>query len=140
LLIETANVNDAQEILLLQKLAYQSEAKLLDELKMIVKSHIFLKATIDSKIVGAVRASMNNGTCRIGRLIVNPEFQNQGIGTKLLAEIEQKCNSCKRFELFTGNKSVRNIHFYEKAGYKAFKTMVVSDKLSLVCFEKVVTK
>ncbi len=116
--IETANVNDAGEILLLQKEAFQSEAKAyndfeippltetLDELKQLFKNHIFLKATIDGKIVGSVRASLNSGTCHIGRLVVNPKFQNQGIGSKLLAEIERKCCVCKRFELFTGIKSL----------------------------------
>lgn len=149
MLIETANVNDAPEILLLQKLAYQSEAKIyndftipplvetLDELKMIFKSHIFLKATIDGKIVGSVRAFEKNGSGYIGRLIVNPEFQTQGIGVKLLLEIERRCTASGRFELFTGNKSLRNIHFYKKAGYSEFKTLPTSEKLNLVYFEKV---
>lgn len=149
MLIEAANADDAPQILLLQKLAYQSEAKLYDdfkipplvetlaELKTLFNSHIFLKATVDSKIVGSVRASVKDGTCHIGRLIVEPQFQNQGVGTKLLSEIERKCGSCKRFELFTGIKSERSIRLYQKAGYRAFKTMVVSDKLSLICLEKV---
>jgi GNAT superfamily N-acetyltransferase len=150
--IETADINDAVEILLLQKEAFQSEARAyndfeippltetLDELKQLFKNHIFLKATVDGKIVGSVRASLNNGTCYIGRLVVDPKFQNQGIGKKLLSEIESKCASCKRFELFTGIKSAKNIHLYEKEGYRAFKTEAVSGKLSLICFEKVVTK
>ncbi len=150
--IETASVNDAEEILQLQRIAYQTEAQLYDdftippltetlgELTALFGSHVFLKATVEGKIVGSVRASVNTGTCHIGRLIVNPAFQNQGIGSKLLVEIERKCAVCRRFELFTGIKSVRNIHLYEKAGYKAFKTMAVSDKLQLICLEKVVTK
>ena len=150
--IETADINDAAEILLLQKEAFQSEAKTyndfeippltetLDDLKQLFKNHIFLKATVDGKIVGSVRASLNNGTCHIGRLVVDPQFQNQGIGKKLLFEIERKCASCKRFELFTGIKSAKNIHLYEKEGYRAYKTEAVSGKLSLICFEKVVTK
>ncbi len=149
MLIEVANVDDAHEILLLQRLAYQSEAKIyndsaippltetLDQLTLLFVSHIFLKATVDDKIVGSVRACMNDGTCHIGRLIVAPKFQNQGLGKRLLSEIEQKFPACKRFELFTGIKSVRNIHMYKKAGYHAFKTQVVSSTLSLVCFEKV---
>jgi GNAT superfamily N-acetyltransferase len=152
LLIETADVNDAAKILLLQREAFQSEAKAyndfeippltetLDELKLLFTNHIFLKATIDGKIVGSVRASVNNGTCHIGRLVVDPKFQNQGIGTKLLGEIERKCASCKRFELFTGIKSARNIHLYGKVGYRAFRTEAVCGRISLICFEKVVTK
>jgi RimJ/RimL family protein N-acetyltransferase len=147
--IEIADVKDAEVILQLQKDAYESEAQIyndfeippltenLSQLKTLFASHIFLKATIDHKIAGSVRAKINNGTCHIGRLIVNPEFQNRGIGTKLLAEIELKYPACRRFELFTGIKSTRNIRLYEKAGYKAFKTESVSNKLSLICFEKV---
>jgi GNAT superfamily N-acetyltransferase len=149
--IETATIDDAKEILQLQKEAYQSEGKIyndfeipplvetLGELKALFGSHLFLKATVDGKIVGSVRASMNNQTCHIGRLFVNPKFQSQGIGAGLLAEIERKCGA-RRFELFTGIKSARNIRLYERAGYRAFKTEAVSKKVSLICFEKVVTK
>jgi ribosomal protein S18 acetylase RimI-like enzyme len=152
LLIETADVNDAETILQLQRTAYQSEAKLyndfeipplietLSQLKALFSNHIFLKATADAKIVGSVRANISNGSCHIGRLIVDPNYQNRGIGTQLLAEIERKHSTCRRFELFTGIKSQRNIRLYEKAGYKAFKTQSVSNKLSLICFEKVKQK
>lgn len=147
--IETATINDAEEILQLQRVAYQSEAKIyydpdippltetLSELKALFENHTFLKATVGGKIVGSVRASINNGTCHIGRLIVSPEVQNQGIGTKLLQTIEHKYPACRRFELFTGIKSAKNSRLYEKAEYKAFKTEAVSNKLSLICFEKV---
>jgi RimJ/RimL family protein N-acetyltransferase len=147
--IETANINDAKEILQLQRAAFESQAKIYDDpeippltetltqLKALFENHIFLKATIDGKIVGSARASINNGSCHIGRIIVSPENQNQGIGKKLLVAIEQQYPACRRFELFTGIKSAKNIRLYEKAGYKAFKTEAVSNKLSLICFEKV---
>ena len=149
LLIENANIKDVQEILSLQKLAFQSEVKryndflipplveTIDELAMNFKSYIFLKATLDGKIVGSVRAIEKDGVCYVGRLIVHPDFQNQGIGAKLLLEIEGKFLACGRFELFTGNKSVKNIHLYEKLGYKAFKTEPVTDNISEIFFEKV---
>ena len=152
MLIETANANDAKIILQLQRTAYQSEAKLyndfeipplvetLSQLKALFSSHVFLKATVDGKIVGSVRANIHNGSCHIGRLIVDPTYQNRGIGTQLLDFIERKYPSCRRFELFTGIKSKINIRLYEKAGYKAFKTQSISNKLSLICFEKVKPK
>ena len=111
--IQKANINDAEEILALQKLAYKSEAKLhgdfqipplvetLDELKEKFQTHVFLKATAEGKIIGSVRVLQKDNTCYIGRLMVHPDFQNRGIATKLLMEIE-KCFSCVRFELFTG--------------------------------------
>ena len=152
MLIETADINDAEAILQLQRTAYQSEAKIyndfeippltetLSQLRALFSSHVFLKATVDGKIVGSVRANIHNGSCHIGRLIVDPKYQNRGIGTQLLAEIERKYPACRRFELFTGIKSQRNIRLYEKAGYRAFKTESVSNKLSLICFEKVKPK
>jgi ribosomal protein S18 acetylase RimI-like enzyme len=148
LLIETANVKDAQEILALQMLAYQSEAKIyndflipplvetLDEMELNFKSYVFLKVTFDGKIIGSVRVYEKDGTCYIGRLIVHPNFQNQGIGAKLLLEIERIYSECGRFELFTGDKSVRNIHLYEKLGYNAFKTEPATKNLTIVFFEK----
>ncbi len=68
------------------------------------KHQIFLKATINGKIIGSVRAFTEEETCCVGRLIVHPDFQNQGIGTKLLNEIESLFRTCRRFELFTGRK------------------------------------
>jgi RimJ/RimL family protein N-acetyltransferase len=149
LLIKTAEVSDAEAIIQLQRTAYQSEAKIyndfeippltetLGQLKALFPSHTFLKATVDGKIVGSVRANIHNGSCHIGRLIVNPNYQNRGIGTQLLAEIERKYPACRRFELFTGIKSQGNIRIYEKAGYRAFKTESVSNKLCFIYFEKV---
>ncbi len=149
MLIETADINDAEAIIELQRIAYQSEAKLyrnweippstetLNQLSSLFSSHVFLKATVNSRIIGSVRANINNGSCHIGRLIVDPQYQNRGVGTALLVEIECKYPTCRRFELFTGIKSQKNIRLYEKAGYKAYRTEAVSSKLSRICFEKV---
>jgi GNAT superfamily N-acetyltransferase len=79
---------------------------------------------------------MNEETCFIGRLIVHPDFQNRGIGTRLLNEIEQTFSQAKRFELFTGDKSERNLYLYQKQGYRPFKTEMISDDLRLVFLEK----
>ena len=147
--IEKATIGDAQEILSLQKLAFQSEGKLqgdlripplietLEEWKETFKTHVVLKATVDGKIVGSVRVLTEDGTCHVGRLIVHPDFQNLGVGTELLLEIERSFSSCSRFELFTGSISVRNIHLYEKLGYKPFKTQTIKDDHKLVFMEKV---
>ena len=92
---------DLQAILALQYIAYQSEAKLhhdpdipplkqtLAEVLQEFDHGIFLKAIDKSDtIIGSVRAFPNNGTLYIGKLIVHPAMQGQGIGTQLLHEIE----------------------------------------------------
>ena len=146
--IERANIEDLAEILALQKLAYNSEAKLhgdfqippltetLEELCDKFKTYFFLKATEQGRIVGSVRVLQEEGTCYVGRLMVHPDYQNHGIGTKLLLELE-RLFSCGRFELFTGEKSLRNICLYEKLGYRRFKVERFGDNFALVYMEKI---
>lgn len=133
MIIEQAGESDLAEILALQKVSYKSEAEIysdfsltplrqtLAEMQADYQKMIFLKAVVNGKIIGSVRGVLENGTGHIGRLIVHPYFQSRGLGRKLLAAIEQRLGEAKRFELFTGHKSKRNISFYEKNGYKAFK-------------------
>jgi ribosomal protein S18 acetylase RimI-like enzyme len=148
MMVERATIADAEEILSLQKLAYQSEARIysvfdippliqsLEEVRDEFKGKIVLKAVFNGKIVGSVRAFLKDGTCYIGRLVVHPNFQNQGIGTKLMSEIERVFSNARRFELFTGHKSVKNLHLYQKLGYRIFKTKKVNANLTLVYLEK----
>jgi predicted N-acetyltransferase YhbS len=88
-----AERKDLQEILNLQYLAYQSEAKLcnnpnippltqkLSDLEAEFDNGIFLKALDgDTTILASVRAYSENGTLYIGKLIVRPDLQGQGIG------------------------------------------------------------
>jgi ribosomal protein S18 acetylase RimI-like enzyme len=147
-MIERATVADAEEILSLPKLAYKREAEIyndftippllqtLEEIKKDFENQIVLKATIDGKMRGSVRALIQGETCYIGRLIVHPDFQNQRIGTKLMNEIEAIFEDAERFELFTGHKSEKNLYLYQKLGYKVFKTVKANDRLDIVYLEK----
>lgn len=149
MVIERASIVDAGEILALQKLAYISEAiicndfnipPLLQTIEEIIndfQDHTFLKIVVNRKIIGSVRVFVQDGNCYIGRLIVHPDHQNQGLGTQLLKEIETLFDTCLRFELFTGTKSLKNIYLYQKQGYRTFKTEKVSDNLSFVYMEKI---
>jgi ribosomal protein S18 acetylase RimI-like enzyme len=148
MLIEQALLTDAPEILALQKLAYLSEAEInqdytippltqtLGEIEREFQTRTVLKAMIDGKIIGSVRAYLQEGTCYIGRLIVHPDFQNRGIGAKLLREIEERFAQARRYELFTGEKSERNLYFYQKWGYRIFRKEELTGKVPLVFLEK----
>ncbi|MFH1777225.1 MAG: GNAT family N-acetyltransferase [Candidatus Omnitrophota bacterium] len=127
-----ATILDAEEILKLQKLAYQIEAEryndynipplkqTIAEIREQFKTNIFLKAVSEGQIIGTVRAHEENGTCYVSKLAVFPDKQNQGIGTALIKEIEKRFTP-KRFELFVGSKSDNNIHLYQKLGYNIYK-------------------
>lgn len=146
--VEAAGVGDAAEILALQKLAYQSEAELnqdfsippltqtLAEMEAEFERKLVLKALAGGRIVGSVRACMENGTCAIGRLIVHPEWQNQGVGSRLMQAVEARFAGAGRYELFTSQRSERNIYLYQKLGYRLFRQEDLSDRVTLVYLEK----
>jgi GNAT superfamily N-acetyltransferase len=148
LVVERAGVEDAPAILKVQRLAYQSEAEIYDdygippltetlaELERQLPGTIFLKAVHKGRIVGSVRAKLNAATCSIGRLIVDPAFQGQGIGTRLLREIERAFPEAHRYELFTGEKSERNLCLYQREGYSPFRRDAISEGTTLVFLEK----
>ncbi len=91
----------------------------------------------DKLIVGSVRAYQENDTCYIGKLVVLPEYQNEGIGKALMRAIEdQYKNIVKRYELFTGTRDPKNRRLYSQLGYKSFKTEKLNDDVSFVYMEK----
>lgn len=146
--VEVATIQDSASILDLQKLAYVSEAEIyndfeidpltqtLDALHRDFEKQVFLKASVSGKIVGSVRGYLAHGTCHIGRLIVHSDFQNQGIGAQLMSSIESYFKAAKRYELFTGHRSERNLYLYQKLGYSTYKTDPVHENLALVFLEK----
>ncbi len=148
--IKPAMIEDAEAILALQRLAYQSEAAIYDDftippltetladIKTRFQDRRFLKAVADGQIVGSVRAFQDGPTCHVERLIVHPDYRRQGIGTALLHWIESCFPAAQRFELFTGHKSESNIRLYERVGYRAFRQKEVNEKVSLVFMEKAV--
>lgn len=150
-MITRANLTDAAEILALQKLAYQSEAEryndytlpplsqTLAEIQADFDRMVMFKAVIDGQIVGSVRGQELDGTCHIGRLIVHPDFQNRGIGNKLMDALEGHFTHVKRFELFTGHLSDPALHVYRKRGYVDFKRKEL-DTHTLIYLEKIVGK
>jgi phosphoribosylanthranilate isomerase/ribosomal protein S18 acetylase RimI-like enzyme len=146
--IEPAQAGDAPEILALQRLAYRSEAALngdftispltqtLPEIESEFGGKVFLRAKLDGRIIGSVRAEQRGGSCHIGRLIVHPELQNRGTGSRLLREIEARFPQARRFELFTSARSARNLHLYQKSGYRIFKVEPLNENVTLIYLEK----
>jgi ech hydrogenase subunit C len=143
-LIVRAEKADAPEILALQKVSYQSEAEIygdqslpalqqtLEELQADFDKKVFLKAVLNGKIIGSVRAYEEEGTAFISRVVVHPFFRHRGIGHRLLDEVEHLFAGCIRFEVFTGAQSKLNIAQFTKRGYETFKTEVFSPAVTWV--------
>ncbi|WP_238613342.1 GNAT family N-acetyltransferase [Candidatus Oscillochloris fontis] len=146
--IEPATREDAAAILGLQHRAYQREAELydsrsippltqtLDALLAEFDDFHILKASIDGQLVGAVRAQISDGICHIGRLMVEPSYQGRGIGQRLMQAIEAALVPAQCYELFTGERSVRNVALYEYLGYRTVRTAKLNAVVTLVYMQK----
>lgn len=90
MIIETALISDLEEILALQKLAYRSEAEIcndfsippllqtIEDIKNEYAYKTFLKAVDSGRIIGSVRANVNNNSCYIGKLYCSSRLSKQG--------------------------------------------------------------
>ncbi len=127
--IRDATVDDAVEIIELQKRAFLSEAEMygdysippltqsLDDLISGFGRRTTLKAVRDGRIIGSVNGCMDGETCLIGRLMVHPDHRKRGIATRLMEAVEHRFGSARTWELFTGELSRDNIRLYQRLGY-----------------------
>ena len=138
-----ARQNDLEKILSLQKITFLSEAKLYNDYKIgpLTQTYneiledfdhcIFLKAVYRDCIIGSVRARQQQECCWVGKLNVSPEYQNRGIGRRLLLEIENYFTGINQFVLYTGARSMNNIRLYKSAGYKVKETFFEAERPGL---------
>jgi GNAT superfamily N-acetyltransferase len=147
--ISEAYQDDIREIFFLQKRAFVQEAEInggnynitpikqtLSELTREFSEYTYLKAIVNSSIIGSVRARQKGDTCLIGRLMTEPVFQNFGLGIMLMNAIESVFYNVKRFELFTGEASTGNVRFYLNRGYRIFDKTEDIPGVCLLMFEK----
>lgn len=147
--IKRANFNDLQDILKIQKNAFQYEAQIyqrndlpalkqnLESIQTDFQKYDYYKATCKNELAGAVRSKTLNSSCVIERLMVSPKFQKKGVGRKLMDFVESNQQNIEKFELITGRKSLNNIQFYEKRGYKKIEEFYTEAGVDLVKMEKV---
>lgn len=150
--ISAATAQDAEQILKLQYLCYQSEAELygdysiepltqtLDALRAELAGGHGLVARLGDEVVASVRGGVDaSGTARIAKLIVHPRMQRHGIGGRLLTAIETKFAAdpaARRFQLFTGHRSEGNLRLYRSHGYVPVSTDRAGSTVTVVTLEK----
>lgn len=148
IVIAPAIMSDAPGLLSVQRLAYESEARLYNdwtiaplqeteqEVRLALAASAVRKAVIRRRLVGSVRARPIGRTVEISRLAVHPAFQRRGIGGRLLAAVEATFTTPCTFVLFTGARSLDNVRFYKDHGYHTVKQEQVSERLTLVYMSK----
>ena len=139
---------DLKEILELQISSYQSEAincddfeipplkSNIEEMENEMKEKQIFKAVFKDKIIGSIRGYEKDNICYIEKIIVHDDYQNIGIGKKLISYIESYYKNCKNYKLFTGSKSEKNLKLYQKLGYEIYEEKKINDNYGLVFLKK----
>lgn len=126
---ELATEADAPEVLVLQRCCWVSEAIVnsdltippltepLDQVRTWMPDAWVLRD--GGRLIGAVRATLDGDVWKIGRLMVAPDRQGEGLGGLLLRHAESHAPAAAAWhELFTGVASVGNLGRYRHAGYQ----------------------
>lgn len=127
-----AVVDDAGEILTVQRAAFLTDAQIYDdpfmasltqtledlEALIVRPDVVFLVARVGHRLVGSVRAEIVDRVAHIGRLMTAPDLQGRGIGSMLMDAVEARVGrEVSELRLHTGNRSDANIAFYRRRGY-----------------------
>lgn len=146
LILERAIKNDAPKLAELQKASFDEESKHFnnneiggppgydsiswqEEMMQICE---YLKVLFNGQIIGgALILIESNQVHNLGRIFIDPNYQNQGIGMKVMKEIERSFPDSTKWWLDTPSWSVKNHHFYTKCGFTK-----VREEGDLYIFEK----
>ncbi len=144
-----ATVEDAGEIYTLQLAAFLSEGRFYDDLTItplaegpeatverLARGGV-LKAVAGTRIVGSVQLSVEGSVGHVERLMVAPDWQGRGLGSRLLRVAEQLAPAeVTSYLLDTGAESDRNLELYRRAGYRETGRKRQTEKVELVLMTK----
>lgn len=135
--VVTLSSGDAGELLTLQRAAYVAEAQAHNDLSLpsLMQSVDELASELAQpdvtafglrddarRLVAAVRvyrSSADPRSAELGRLVVAPDMQGQGRGSRLLKLVEERLpEQIIDLQLFTGEHSLGNLRLYSRFGYQ----------------------
>lgn len=129
--LRLANPADAGEIMTLQRACWVQEQQAnpgveipplheaLADVQRWMTEWTVLVLRRGGRLIGAARGRAHGEVWDVGRLMIAPDLQGQGLGRFLLRAIEEIAPAeVTSYELFTGAGSVDNIRMYKKAGYR----------------------
>ncbi|QWF85129.1 GNAT family N-acetyltransferase [Amycolatopsis sp. CA-230715] len=129
--LSSVTPDDCAELFVLQRCCWAQEALVndtldipalhesLEDVREWTKTWSTWIVRLGPRLIGAVRGQLDGDAWEIGRLMVAPDLAGRGLGRRLLAHAERQAPvEARRYTLFTGARSARNIAMYERAGYR----------------------
>lgn len=90
------------------------------QIRMMARGHYYkiILPEASGLVIGGFIVFQNSyGDCELGRIFIDPDYQNLGYGTQAMAFMESAFPEARRWTLGTPLWNLRTQHFYEKAGY-----------------------
>jgi GNAT superfamily N-acetyltransferase len=150
LIIRRTSTEEAEDILNVQKEAFKADldeyndyetspaTEPLKKLLYKINKNIHYTILTGDRIIGGAEVRPDSPEeCYINRIFILPEYQNQGLGTRVMNFIENQYPDVTKWTLCTPYKSYRNQCFYEKFGYRKVGEHKVSDNLYLIDYMKI---
>lgn len=131
IMIERAELEDAQAITEIKTIAYNKEINTylgrnggppgydnVESQIYIIKNFIAYKIELDNQIIGALfLIPLDDNKMRFEDFVIEPSFQGEGYGYRVMELIEKTYPDIKEWFLSTPVFSVGNQHLYKKFGY-----------------------
>lgn len=144
--IDITNPDISKEVLNIQILSYNVEAKIIDfydipPLKDTVQSlqqcgETFYGYYLNKKLCGVISIKVDDRVIDIHRLMVHPKHFRKGIAKKLLNFIEIELESFEAIVVSTGTKNEPAVSFYVRNGFFKIEETMITKQLSLTTFKK----
>jgi ribosomal protein S18 acetylase RimI-like enzyme len=161
--IEKANREDAEKLTQIQKRTFNDDNKLKPpecsmegppgsdsvkwNLNLIGKTSYYKILAGDQIVGGLIVFDMGENQYELGRIWVDPDLQNQGIGQQAIKLMFSHFPDARKWILGTHSWAIRNQHFYEKMGYVKIRETEVEPVLGwsgieyeLICENGGITK
>lgn len=148
LILERAIKSDAPKLAEIQKASFDDESKHFNNNEIcgplgydsvswqeeMMHSCEYFKVLYNGEIIGGAMIFIEtNQVHNLGRIFIDPNYQNQGIGKKVMKKIEGSFPDSVKWWLDTPRWSVKNHHFYTKCGFTK-----VREEGDLYIFEKTI--
>jgi ribosomal protein S18 acetylase RimI-like enzyme len=99
--------------------------------KLNVQSHLFLVGVLEQQLVSSVMAGYEGHRGWINYLAVAPEYQRQGIGRVMMAEVEQllRNTGCPKINIQVRSSNQDVLQFYQALGYLPDEAICLGKRL-----------
>lgn len=151
--IQRTSVNEADALLDIQREAFKEDLEIYQDYETSPatesKERLLRKVTnsfhytvfMDNIIIGGIEVRRLSETqFYLNRVYLIPDYQNHGIGFKLMEFVENEFPEALEWTLSTPYLNYRNQYFYEKFGYKKIGEQKITEKLILFDYIKHIIK